>query len=91
MQILENLKIKEKVYVEKLPNGLTVMIIPKNDIIKAEQEIFKTKSRCCRRDRSQDPSGIATGKGRPCTEKGGRKSSGWQNAYRILSRGKGNV
>ena len=29
MQIIENLKVKEKLYIEKLPNGLTVMIIPK--------------------------------------------------------------
>lgn len=29
MQIIENLKVKEKVYREKLKNGLTVMIIPK--------------------------------------------------------------
>ena len=29
MQVIENLKVKEKVYVEKLENGLTVMIIPK--------------------------------------------------------------
>ena len=29
MQITENLKIKEKLYIEKLENGLTVMIIPK--------------------------------------------------------------
>lgn len=29
MQIIENLKIKEKLYLEKLENGLTVMIIPK--------------------------------------------------------------
>ena len=29
MQVIENLKIKEKVYVEKLENGLTIMIIPK--------------------------------------------------------------
>ena len=29
MQIIESLKIKEKVYIEKLENGLTVMIIPK--------------------------------------------------------------
>ena len=34
MQVLENLKIKEKVYIEKLKNGLTVMIIPKKDIRK---------------------------------------------------------
>ena len=30
MQIIENLKIKEKLYVEKLENGLTIMILPKN-------------------------------------------------------------
>ena len=29
MQIIENLKVKEKLYIEKLKNGLTVMIIPK--------------------------------------------------------------
>ena len=29
MQIIENLKMKEKLYMEKLENGLTVMIIPK--------------------------------------------------------------
>ncbi len=29
MQVIENLKVKEKVYKEKLDNGLTVMIIPK--------------------------------------------------------------
>lgn len=29
MQVIENLKVKEKVYVEKLENGLTVIIIPK--------------------------------------------------------------
>lgn len=29
MQIIENLKIKEKLYIEKLDNGLTIMIIPK--------------------------------------------------------------
>ena len=34
MQIIENLKIKEKVYIEKLENGLTVMIIPKKNIRK---------------------------------------------------------
>jgi len=31
MQIIENLKIKEKLYIEKLENGLTVMIIPKEN------------------------------------------------------------
>lgn len=34
MQIIENLKVKEKVYIEKLENGLTVMIIPKRGIQK---------------------------------------------------------
>ncbi len=34
MQIIENLKVKEKVYIEKLKNGLTVIIIPKKDIQK---------------------------------------------------------
>ena len=31
MQIIESLKIKEKIYMEKLENGLTVMIVPKNN------------------------------------------------------------
>ena len=34
MQVIENLKVKEKVYTEKLENGLTVMIIPKPGIMK---------------------------------------------------------
>ena len=34
MQIIENKKVKEKLYIEKLENGLTVMIIPKNNITK---------------------------------------------------------
>ena len=34
MQIIENLKVKEKLYMEKLENGLTVMIIPKLGIQK---------------------------------------------------------
>ena len=34
MQIIENSKVKEKVYKEKLENGLTVMIIPKKGIQK---------------------------------------------------------
>jgi len=34
MQIIENSKVKEKVYVEKLENGLTVMIIPKKGVQK---------------------------------------------------------
>ena len=29
MQVIENLKVKEKLYIEKLKNGLTVMIVPK--------------------------------------------------------------
>ena len=32
MQIIENLQVKEKLYIEKLENGLTVMIIPKTGI-----------------------------------------------------------
>jgi predicted Zn-dependent peptidase len=34
MQIIENLKVKEKLYIEKLENGLTVMIVPKPGIQK---------------------------------------------------------
>ena len=34
MQILENLKVKEKLYIEKLENGLTIMIIHKKGIQK---------------------------------------------------------
>ena len=34
MQVVENLKVKEKLYIEKLDNGLTVMIIPKSGIQK---------------------------------------------------------
>ena len=34
MQIIENSKVKEKLYIEKLENGITIMIIPKNDIQK---------------------------------------------------------
>jgi len=30
MKLIESLKIKEKVYIEKLENGLTIMLIPKN-------------------------------------------------------------
>ncbi len=41
MQIIENLKIKEKLYIEKLANGLTVMIIPKKGI-KKKYVIFGT-------------------------------------------------
>ncbi len=31
MQVIENLKVKEKLYIDKLENGLTVMIIPKKE------------------------------------------------------------
>lgn len=34
MQIIENTKVKEKLYIDKLENGLTVMIIPKKGTIK---------------------------------------------------------
>ncbi len=34
MQIIENLNVKEKLYTEKLDNGLTIMIIPKRGIRK---------------------------------------------------------
>ena len=34
MKVIENSKVKEKVYIEKLKNGLTIMIIPKKEIQK---------------------------------------------------------
>lgn len=34
MQIIENSKVKEKAYIEKLENGLTIIIIPKKDTVK---------------------------------------------------------
>ncbi|MBO5479186.1 MAG: insulinase family protein [Clostridia bacterium] len=34
MQVIKNLKVKEELYIEKLENGLTVMIIPKKDTLK---------------------------------------------------------
>lgn len=34
MQIIENSKVKEKLYIEKLENGLTIMIVPKKNIQK---------------------------------------------------------
>ena len=34
MQIIENSKVKEKLYIEKLENGLTVMIIPRKNVRK---------------------------------------------------------
>ena len=37
MQIIENSKVKEKLYIEKLKNGLTVMIIPKKGIQKKKR------------------------------------------------------
>ena len=30
MKLIESLRVKEKAYIEKLENGLTVIIIPKN-------------------------------------------------------------
>lgn len=30
MKLIESLKVKEKAYIEKLENGLTVIVIPKN-------------------------------------------------------------
>ena len=39
MQIIEDSRVKEKLYVEKLPNGLTVMIIPKKGIISTIKSI----------------------------------------------------
>lgn len=32
MQIIENSYVKEKLYIDKLENGLTVMIIPKKEL-----------------------------------------------------------
>lgn len=34
MQIIDNLKVNEKLYIDKLDNGLTVMIIPKKAVQK---------------------------------------------------------
>ena len=34
MQVIENLKVKEKLYIERLENGLTIMIIPKPGVQK---------------------------------------------------------
>ena len=34
MQVIENSKVKEKLYFEKLENGMTVMIIPKKGMKK---------------------------------------------------------
>ena len=34
MQVIENLKVKEKLYTEKLENGLTVMVLPKKGVQK---------------------------------------------------------
>ena len=36
MQKIENKKIKEKIYIEKLKNGLNVIVIPKKQINKKE-------------------------------------------------------
>lgn len=34
MQVIENLKVKEKIYKEKLENGLVVMVVPKKNVTK---------------------------------------------------------
>ena len=34
MQTIQNLKVKETLYIEKLENGLTIMIIPKKEFKK---------------------------------------------------------
>ena len=34
MQVIENSKIKEKMYIEKLSNGLTVIMLPKDKVKK---------------------------------------------------------
>ena len=34
MQVIKNLQVKEEVYIEKLENGLTVMVIPKKETLK---------------------------------------------------------
>ena len=34
MQVIENSNIKEKMYIEKLSNGLTIIMIPKKKLIK---------------------------------------------------------
>ena len=34
MQIIQNLKVKESLYLENLENGLTIMIIPKKKVQK---------------------------------------------------------
>ena len=34
MQVIQNLKVKETLYLENLENGLTVMIIPKKNVQK---------------------------------------------------------
>ena len=41
MQVIENLKVKEKAYIDKLENGLTIIIIPKTGI-KKKYVIFGT-------------------------------------------------
>ena len=34
MEIIENTKVKEKIYIEKLDNGLTVMVLPRKNVRK---------------------------------------------------------
>ena len=47
MQIIENDKIKEKMYIEKLENGLTIIIIPKLGVQK-KYIIWGTRFWFCR-------------------------------------------
>ena len=42
MKIIENDKVKEKLYVEKLENGMTVMVIPRKNVRK-KYIMFGTK------------------------------------------------
>lgn len=41
MEIIENKNVKEKLYVEKLENGLTIMVIPRENV-KKKYIIFGT-------------------------------------------------
>ena len=45
MQLIENLIVKEKIYVEKMKNGLTVMIIPRENTNK-KYKLIVQKGEC---------------------------------------------
>ena len=45
MQIIENDKIKEKVYIKKLENCLTIMVIPKIGVQNVGQESYYYRNR----------------------------------------------